>query len=228
MFVFPGQGSQWVGMAAELLRRPRRCSRPRSSACEAALAPHVDWSLRDVLHRRAAPSLERVDVVQPALLAVMVSLAALWRAYGVEPDAVVGHSQGEIAAAHVAGALSLEDAARVVALRSQAIAEELAGQAAWSRSALAVDTLQPRLPDGVSRRGRQRPAHVVVAGEDAALDALLEGCDDEGVRARRIPVDYASHSPAVELLRGAAARRPGRRSPPSAARSRSTRRSRAA
>ncbi|KOX01601.1 acyltransferase domain-containing protein, partial [Streptomyces sp. NRRL B-3648] len=79
-----------------------------------------DWSLVEVLV--GGGSLERVDVVQPALFAVMVALAELWRAHGVEPDAVVGHSQGEIAAAYVAGALSLDDAARVVALRSRALA----------------------------------------------------------------------------------------------------------
>ena len=103
-----------------------------------ALAEHVDWSLEDVLRGApGAPSLEPVDVVQPALFAVMVSLARLWQSFGVRPAAVVGHSQGEIAAAHVAGALSLEDAARVVALRSQALSDGLAGSAGWSRSALA-------------------------------------------------------------------------------------------
>ena len=93
-------------------------------ACAAALAPHVDWDLEGVLRGAAgAPPLEAVDVVQPALFAVMVSLARLWRSFGVEPAAVVGHSQGEIAAAHVAGGLSLEDAALIVAARSRALAQ---------------------------------------------------------------------------------------------------------
>ncbi|MBE9498221.1 acyltransferase domain-containing protein [Streptomyces sp. GKU 257-1] len=95
----------------------------RFRACAAALAEFTDWAPEDVLRQAPeAPTLERVDVVQPVSWAVMVSLAALWRSYGVEPAAVVGHSQGEIAAACVAGALSLRDAARVVALRSQAVA----------------------------------------------------------------------------------------------------------
>ncbi|WP_436849952.1 type I polyketide synthase, partial [Streptomyces griseoviridis] len=117
VFVFPGQGSQWTGMAVELLASsPVFAS--RVAECAAALAPFVDWSLLDVLKGvEGAVSLERVDVVQPALWAVMVSLAEVWRSRGVEPAAVVGHSQGEIAAAVVAGGLSLEDGARVVALR---------------------------------------------------------------------------------------------------------------
>ena len=123
VFVFPGQGSQWVGMAGELLD----CSAvfaERIDACARALGPHVDWSLEDVLRGvPGAASLERIEVVQPALFAMMVGLSAgLWRACGVSPVAVVGHSQGEIAAAHIAGALSLQDAARViVAVRSRAL-----------------------------------------------------------------------------------------------------------
>ncbi|WP_181798978.1 acyltransferase domain-containing protein, partial [Streptomyces sp. WELS2] len=103
-----------------------------------ALAPFVDWSLSAVVRGEAgAPGLERVDVVQPVLFAVMVSLAELWRSYGVEPAAVVGHSQGEIAAACVSGALSLEDAARVVALRSRALGV-LAGRGGMVSVALPV------------------------------------------------------------------------------------------
>jgi len=109
------------------------------SDCAQALAPFVSWSLWDVLDDESA--LERVDVVQPVLWAVMVSLAALWRSLGIEPAAVVGHSQGEIAAACVAGALSLSDGARVVALRSQAIAEELAAR---GRNGCVVARQRPR------------------------------------------------------------------------------------
>ncbi|MEV0537795.1 type I polyketide synthase, partial [Kitasatospora sp. NPDC050463] len=118
VFVFPGQGSQWIGMGAELLDTSTVFTESIAQ-CEAALAPHVDWSLTDVL--RGNDDLTRVDIVQPALFAVMVSLARLWQTLGVHPDAVLGHSQGEIAAAHIAGALTLEDAARIVALRAKAI-----------------------------------------------------------------------------------------------------------
>ncbi|HEY0699998.1 MAG TPA: acyltransferase domain-containing protein, partial [Micromonospora sp.] len=202
VFVFPGQGSQWAGMAVELLD----CSpvfAVRIGECEAALAPHVDWSRTEVLRGvPGAPGLDRVDVVQPVLWAVMVSLAALWRSFGVEPAAVVGHSQGEIAAACVAGALSVEDAAKIVALRSRALLA-LSGQGGMVSVPLPADEVQQRLVafDGrISVAAVNGPSSTVVSGDVDALDDLLAGCESDGVRAKRIEVDYASHSPHVERV----------------------------
>src|SRR5439155_20403046 len=113
---------QWPGMAVARLEQSPVFAE-RMDACAAALAPHVDFDVLGVLRGDAGqPTLEPVHVVQPVLFAVMVSLAELWRSFGVTPAAVVGHSQGEIAAAHIAGGLSLEDAARIVAVRSRAVA----------------------------------------------------------------------------------------------------------
>ena len=198
VFVFPGQGAQWAGMAVGLLDEAPVFAE-RIAECAAALAPYVDWSLTDVLSD--ATALDRVDVVQPASWAVMVSLAALWRAHGVEPDAVVGHSQGEIAAAVVAGGLSLEDGARVVALRSKAIAAGLAGRGGMAWIAAPEAEVTPLLaPYGgrLSIAAVNGPGSVVVSGEVDGLEALLAEAGD--LRIRRIPVDYASHSAAVEAI----------------------------
>ncbi|MCC3775020.1 type I polyketide synthase, partial [Streptomyces sp. UNOB3_S3] len=202
-FVFPGQGAQWVGMAVELLdSSPVFADRMRE--CAAALSPYVDWSLLDVLRgTEGAPSLDRVDVVQPVLFAVMVSLAELWRSFGVRPAAVIGHSQGEIAAACVAGALSLDDAARVVALRSQAILQ-LSGAGGMVSIALPAEQVRKRIePWGgrISIAAVNGPSATVVSGEPQALDELVTACETDGFRARKIPVDYASHSAQVETIR---------------------------
>ncbi|GAA1464482.1 type I polyketide synthase [Nocardiopsis exhalans] len=203
VLVFPGQGGQWEGMAVELLDSSPEFAR-HMAACERALAPHVGWRLADVLRGAdGAPSLDRVDVVQPALWAVMVSLARLWMVHGLTPAAVVGHSQGEVAAAHIAGALTLEDAAKVVALRSRAVLD-LAGTGAMASVASPAAAVRERLDvwaDRVVVAGVNSPSNTVVAGEPEAVAQLVKECEADGVRARMIAVDYASHSPSVDLLR---------------------------
>ncbi|GAB2730746.1 type I polyketide synthase [Kitasatospora kifunensis] len=203
VLVFPGQGSQWVGMGRELLESSRVFAE-RVGECSAALGRWVDWSLEEVLRGEApAELLERVDVVQPASFAVMVGLAAVWASVGVVPDAVVGHSQGEIAAACVAGALSLEDAARIVAVRSQVIAGQLAGRGGMASVALSEVEAQARLgrwSDRVEVAAVNGPSSVVIAGDAEALDEALEVLAGEGVRVRRVAVDYASHTRHVEAI----------------------------
>ncbi|MFD2467962.1 type I polyketide synthase [Amycolatopsis silviterrae] len=205
VLVFPGQGSQWPGMGGELLAASPAFA-ARIAECEDALRPFVDWSLTALLRGgEDAAALGRVDVAQPALWAMMVSLAAVWRAHGVEPAAVVGHSQGEIAAACVAGGLSLSDGARVVALRSQAIARTLSGHGAMvSVRATREDALArlERWPGKVSVAAVNGPSAVVVSGDAFALEELVEQYRAEGVRAKWIDVDYASHSAHVDALRG--------------------------
>ncbi|MEV8038127.1 SDR family NAD(P)-dependent oxidoreductase [Streptomyces sp. NPDC086182] len=202
-FVFPGQGAQWSGMARELLDRSPVFA-DELDRCDAALRPFTDWSVAAVLRGdEGAPSLDRVDVVQPVLFAVMVSLAAVWRARGVRPDAVIGHSQGEVAAACVAGALSLNDAAAVVALRSQALTE-LSGTGTMAVVALPHTEVAARLAGlggRVSVAAVNSNRSTVIAGDVEPLDALLADLDREQVFVRRLDVDYASHSARVEPLR---------------------------
>ncbi|MGW0681602.1 beta-ketoacyl synthase N-terminal-like domain-containing protein, partial [Streptomyces sp. NPDC002767] len=204
VFVFPGQGSQWAGMADELMTTAPAFA-ARIAECEAALAPHVDWSLSAVLRGDAdAPSLDHsdVEVVQPVLWAVMVSLAALWRAHGVRPAAVVGHSQGEIAAACVAGALSLEDGALAVAQRSKALIalKGLSGMMSVALPEPQARTLIAAWDGRVAVAAVNGPSSVVVSGDTAALDELTTEAEHQGVRVRRIDVDYASHSAHVEAV----------------------------
>ncbi|MDE3069872.1 MAG: acyltransferase domain-containing protein, partial [Acidobacteriota bacterium] len=204
-FCFSGQGSQWEGMALQLWDASPVFAEGME-ACSEALRAHLGISLAELLRRKkGAPAIERVDMLQPALFAVMVSLAALWRSFGVEPAAVVGHSQGEIAAACAAGALSLEDAARVVALRARALADELSGRGGMVSIALPqerVGTLIEPFGERLALAAVNGPSAAVVSGEPAALRELLALCAAEEVRAKAIPVDYASHSTQVEAIRG--------------------------
>ncbi|KOX24343.1 acyl transferase [Nocardiopsis sp. NRRL B-16309] len=207
VFVFPGQGGQWAGMAQGLLESCPVFAEA-VDACEAALAPVVDWSLTAVLRGGpGAPAVvgagARVDVVQPVLWAVMVSLARVWESAGVVPTAVVGHSQGEIAAACVAGALSLEDGARVVAVRSRLL-RDLAGHGGMAAVAVgperAVDLIAP-WKGRIGVASVNGPASTVLSGDEEAVAELVTTCEREGVHVRRVDVDYASHSPHVERIR---------------------------
>ncbi|MEU6671190.1 SDR family NAD(P)-dependent oxidoreductase [Streptomyces sp. NPDC046727] len=203
VFVFAGQGGQWLGMGVELLDT-HPVFAARMAECERALAPYLDWSVVDVLRgAEGAPPLSRVDVVQPVLFALMVSLAAVWRSHGVVPAAVVGHSQGEIAAACVAGALTLDDAAKIVALRAKAVADlpGRCGMAFVAAPAADVEQMLERWPGRLGIAAANSPRSLVVAGDRDALEELLDLCDDEGLRAGRVAADYASHSPQVEAVR---------------------------
>ncbi|MEV4503455.1 SDR family NAD(P)-dependent oxidoreductase [Streptomyces klenkii] len=205
VFVFPGQGSQWVGMAAGLLETSE-VFRDRIDACERALAPHVEWSLTAVLRGTSDVEQDRVDVLQPVLWAMTIALAEVWRSFGVTPDAVVGHSQGEVSAAVIAGAVSLEDGARIVAQRSLAV-RELQGLGGMASVTLPDEEAQELIGRWTGRLGIAAvngPGTVVVSGDTDAMDELLAHCEKEGIQARKVAVDYAAHSPQIERVRAQA------------------------
>ena len=151
-----------------------------------------------------AASLERIEVVQPALFAMMVALSACWRACGVHPAAVVGHSQGEIAAAHIAGALSLQDATRIVAVRSRALGD-IDGAGGMMSIALPAAEVRERLSQWDEQQivisAVNGPRSVVVAGEPTAIQRLYARCEEQEIRSRVIPVSYAAHTSQVEAIK---------------------------
>ena len=191
-------------MALELLEDSPVFAR-HMAECEEALAPHLDFVLRDVLEGApGAPSLEQIEVVQPALFAVTVSLARLWQACGLEPAAVAGHSQGEVAAAHIAGGLSLADAARLAAVRAKLISE-LAGKGGMVSLIAPRERLEALISPWqgeIEVAAHNGPSSTVVSGTRSALDQLLARCEEEeGIHAREVPAAIPSHSHFVEELR---------------------------
>ncbi|MFE9181867.1 type I polyketide synthase [Micromonospora haikouensis] len=203
VFVFPGQGSQWAGMALDLLESSP-VFRDRMDQCAAELSRLVDWNPEDVLRGAPdAPPMDRVDVVQPLLFSVMVSLAEVWKSCGVRPDAVIGHSQGEIAAACAAGALTLPDAMRLVVARSRGLLaiSGLGGMVSVPLSAADTEQLIAPWAGALSVAAVNGAAVTVVSGDAGPVDELLATCAERDIRARRIAVDYASHCGHVEAVR---------------------------
>lgn len=203
VFVFPGQGSQWLGMGRELLAS-EPAFRGVLERCDVAIAAETGWSVLAELQAGEAESrLGEIDVVQPCLFALQVALATLWREWGIEPAAVVGHSMGEVAAACVAGALSLEDAARVICRRSRLL-RRVSGRGAMmlvelplERCSAVIDGFADRVSIAVSNG----PESTVLSGDPDALAAIAGRLEGEGVFCRRIKVDVASHSPQMDPLR---------------------------
>ncbi|HET7153785.1 MAG TPA: type I polyketide synthase, partial [Hyphomicrobiaceae bacterium] len=198
-FVFPGQGGQWAGMGRQLLES-EPVFRDAIERCDRAMRPFVDWSLLGALSQ---DEWERIDIIQPAVFAIQTALATLWRAWGIVPDAVVGHSMGEVAAAHVAGILSLDDAARIICRRS-ALLRRLSGRGAMAIVELSLEEAQAllagyqqRVSVAVSNSSRS----TVLSGDVAALEEIITALERQGVFCRRVKVDVASHSPQMDVLR---------------------------
>lgn len=199
VFVFSGQGPQWHGMGLQLMAK-EKVFREAIEQCDALLRRYADWSLIDEM--RAGKDRSRMDhteIAQPAIFALQVGLADLWRSWGIAPDGVVGHSIGEVAAAYAAGVLDLEDAVRVVYHRGRLL------QRATGFGKMAAAEISPDEAAGiVSRHGGRlsvgainSPTSVTLSGEPDALLEVLAALSERDVFCRQLQVNYAFHSPQI-------------------------------
>lgn len=202
VFVFPGQGGQWLGMGRALLAESP-VFRAVVETCDRIVRSRFGWSILEVLHAadRAADT-EDSSIVQPTLFAVMVGLTRVWESWGVVPAAVIGHSQGEIAAAYIAGCLTLEDALVVICVRA-GLTEGLAADGAMlsvRASAEAVANVVANLGAGVCVAVSNSPDSVVLSGDRERLGEIAGELEGAGIRARWVAISYASHSDKVACL----------------------------
>ncbi len=198
VFVFPGQGSQWLGMGEQLYGRFPEFARAFDEAV-AALDPHLRLPLRQVMWGQDAELLQSTEFAQSALFAVEVALAALLGHWGVLPDVVTGHSVGEITAAYVAGVLSLSDAATVVAGRGRLMAALPPG-GAMVAVATSEAEVAPLLTAEVNLAAVNAPNAVVISGTDAAVSAVADELAQQGRRVHRLAVSHAFHSALMEPM----------------------------
>nr|BBX77129.1 polyketide synthase [Mycobacterium florentinum] len=198
VFVFPGQGSQWLGMGQQLYERFPEFAQAFDEAL-AALDPHLRLPLRQVIWGEDAELLQSTEFAQSALFAVEVALAALLQHWGVLPDVVTGHSVGEITAAYVAGVLSLADAAKVVAGRGRLMAALPSGGAMVAVAAGEAE-VSPSLTAEVNLAAVNAPNAVVISGPDAAVAAVADELAQQGRRVHRLAVSHAFHSALMEPM----------------------------
>ncbi len=202
-FVFSGQGGQWYGMCRELLRQEPVFYKA-IERIDNIIREHFGWSLMDEFYAEPSESrLDEIDVVQPALFAIQVALGELWQSWGITPDAVVGHSMGEVAAAHIAGILSLEDAIQVICCRSQ-ILKRLRGKGSMIATELSVEQANEiikRYNDDIAIAVINSPVSTVLSGNSESINEIMESLQRQNLFCKPVNVDVASHGPQIDLLR---------------------------
>jgi acyl transferase domain-containing protein/acyl carrier protein len=198
VFLFTGQGGQWPGTGRALLAE-EPVFREALEAADEVLKRLAGWSVIEELQRES-PRFDQAHISQPAHFALQSALVALLRSWGIEPDAVLGSSIGEVAAAHAAGVLSLEEAMRITVARSR-ILHAIAGKGAMSAVELSEEDATAAIAshgDRLSVAAINSQRSTLLSGEAAAMDEVLGALTARGVSCRRLGLDYASHSPAVE------------------------------
>lgn len=204
IFVYPGQGSQWLGMGRELFNSSEGF-RLAIKKCDLAIQKEANFSvITELLANREKSRLSEIEVVQPVLFAMAVALTAMWQECGVTPNTVVGHSQGEVVAAYIAGVLNLEDAVKVICRRSR-ILKRIAGNGAMAMVELGVEQIREKIlvPAYLGRLSiavSNSASSTVVSGEIAAVEQLLEELSAKKIFCSKVQVDIASHSPQIDVL----------------------------
>ncbi len=200
VFVFPGQGAQWLGMGMGL-HAAYPVFAEAFNTVVGELDRHLLRPLREVMWGHDESLLSTTEFAQPALFAVEVALYRLLESWGVRPDFVMGHSVGELTAAHVAGALALENAAVLVVARGRFM-QALAGGGAMIAVQATEDEVRPLLTDNVGIAAVNGPSSVVVSGAEDAVTAIADRLRDQGRRTHRLAVSHAFHSPLMEPMIG--------------------------
>ncbi|HPN19794.1 MAG TPA: type I polyketide synthase, partial [Chitinophagales bacterium] len=203
VFVFPGQGAQWISMGKALMES-EPVYKSELEECAAVFNKYVDWNLIEEINKPESESrLHEIDIVQPVLIAVEIALAALWMSKGVFPDVVVGHSMGEIAAAYVAGNIPLDDAARIIITRSK-LMKQLSGKGEMGATDLTVEEANGLLKgyeDRLSVAVMNSKNSTVISGEPTALNEVFAKLESQGRFNRKVKVDVASHSPQMDAIK---------------------------
>lgn len=202
VFVFSGQGSQWLGMGRQLYESDASF-RSVIDTCDNLMTSRLGWSILDELEAPETMSrMQETHVAQPLLFALQVALVEMLRSWGISPDAMIGHSVGEIAAAHIAGILSLDEAIRLVAIRGR-IMQKATGLGKMVSVSMTPNDAQSILvgyEDRVSIAAINDPGTVVLSGAPQALDEIVSRCERKGVITRPLRVDYAFHSPQMDAF----------------------------
>jgi acyl transferase domain-containing protein len=204
VFVFPGQGGQWLGMGREFMIK-ERVFREAILACDEAFRPYTNWSLIEQINATPETSrLNEINVIQPTICAVQIALAKLWMSWGITPQAVVGHSMGEVAAACISGALTLEDAAKVICTRSllmKTVSGTGGAMAVTELSREDAEKVAAAYPNKLSVAVNNSPKSTVLAGDKTSIDKVIAELEGKGLFCRLVKVDVASHSPQMDPLK---------------------------